>query len=181
MADVVEIGESGYLFISAVGGKGGNGGRGGDGQPGAGGYRGRDATRYTHGTDGGPGGAGGNAGNPTDGARGGDGGQVSLEVGEQDQGLLMLVKGDLTGGDIGFAGEGGSRRTGRQGRPGRQQLPLDRNANVHRFAGKDDSIAPSSARIQAVGKAAEVATVQARRTVRTTAARASTDSCESSW
>ena len=111
------IGDSGYVFIHAVGGKGGNGGRGGDGQPGSTGTGGRDATRYSWGTNGGPGGNGGNAGNPTDGASGGDGGNVTLAVGDRDQGLLMLVKGNLVGGDIGFAGEGG--RGGMGGKGGR--------------------------------------------------------------
>ncbi len=111
----IEIGESGYVFIRAVGGKGGNGGRGGDGQPGSTGTRGRDATRYSRGTNGGPGGNGGNAGNPTDGATGGDGGNVALTVADRDQGLLMLMKGNLVGGDIGFAGEGGRGGSGGAG------------------------------------------------------------------
>lgn len=113
-----EIGESGYVFISAVGGKGGNGGRGGDGQPGSTGTRGHDATRYSSGSNGGPGGNGGNAGNPTDGATGGDGGNVALTLAESDQGLLMLVKGNLVGGDIGFAGEGGRGGSGGAGGTG---------------------------------------------------------------
>lgn len=36
LADTIEIGTEGYLFLRAVGGRGGNGGRGGDGQPWAG-------------------------------------------------------------------------------------------------------------------------------------------------
>ena len=111
----IEIGESGYVFIRAVGGKGGNGGRGGDGQPGSTGTRGRDATRYSRGTNGGPGGNGGNAGNPTDGATGGDGGNVALTVADRNLGLLMLMKGNLVGGDIGFAGEGGRGGSGGAG------------------------------------------------------------------
>lgn len=114
----LEIGESGYVFIRASGGKGGNGGRGGDGQPGSTGTRGRDATRYTWGTNGGPGGNGGNAGNPTDGADGGSGGDATLIVSQRDQGLLMLVKGNLNGGDIGFAGEGGRGGSGGKGGKG---------------------------------------------------------------
>ncbi len=113
----IEIGSQGYLFIQATGGKGGNGGRGGDGGPGAKGSSGMNATRYSSGTDGGPGGNGGNAGNPTDGAGGGSGGNVTLTVDHHQQGLLMLVKGNLAGGDIGFAGERG--RGGKGGSGGR--------------------------------------------------------------
>ncbi len=112
-----EIGQEGYVFIHAVGGKGGNGGRGGNGQPGSTGTAGSDATRYSSGGNGGPGGNGGDAGNPSDGADGGPGGSVSLAVGECDQGLLMLIKGNLAGGEIGFAGEPG--RGGRGGKGGR--------------------------------------------------------------
>lgn len=109
------IGLDGYVFIQSPGGRGGNGGRGGDGQPGSTGRRGRNATRYSRGGNGGPGGNGGNAGNPTDGADSGAGGDVSLTVNEHHQGLLMLVKGHLGGGDIGFAGRGGRGGKGGQG------------------------------------------------------------------
>ena len=112
----VAIGSSGYVYIRGIGGKGGNGGRGGDGQPGSRGRRGRNATRYSSGGNGGPGGRGGNAGNPTDGRDGGNGADVRLTVSELDQGLLMLAKGNLAGGDIGFAGERG--RGGRAGKGG---------------------------------------------------------------
>lgn len=115
--DIKPIGRDGYLFVQANGGKGGNGGRGGDGGPGSQGSRGRNATRFTSGTNGGPGGDGGDAGNPTDGQPGGDGGVVVVDVHEADQGLLMLVKGNLAGGDLGFAGEPG--RGGRGGPGGR--------------------------------------------------------------
>ncbi|MGB7342922.1 MAG: hypothetical protein WBD20_01805 [Pirellulaceae bacterium] len=114
----VAIGESGYVYIRGIGGKGGDGGHGGNGQPGSEGYRGRNATRYSSGGNGGPGGHGGNAGNPTDGAPGGQGADVRLTVGEQDQGLLMLVKGNLAGGDIGFAGKPGRGGKGGSGGPG---------------------------------------------------------------
>lgn len=109
------IGDEGYVFIDASGGKGGNGGRGGDGGPGAKGYRGRDATRFSHGTNGGPGGDGGNAGDPSDGSDSGDGGIVRLTVGDQNLGLLMLLKGNLAAGNIGFAGEAGRGGTGGKG------------------------------------------------------------------
>ncbi|QDT09795.1 hypothetical protein [Planctomycetes bacterium K23_9] len=112
----VAIGDSGYVYILGIGGKGGNGGRGGNGQPGSKGYRGRNATRFSSGGNGGPGGHGGNAGNPTDGVDGGTGADVTLTVGQWDQGLLMLVKGNLAGGDIGFAGEQG--RGGKGGKGG---------------------------------------------------------------
>ncbi|TWU07476.1 DUF7932 domain-containing protein [Stieleria varia] len=115
LSDTASIGDQGYLFIDAHGGKGGNGGRGGDGGPGSVGKRGRDATRFSSGTNGGDGGHGGNAGEPTDGANGGDGGDVALTLSAQDLGLLMLVKGNLTAGDVGFAGEPGQ---GGQGGPG---------------------------------------------------------------
>lgn len=111
------IGRAGYIFVQGSGGKGGNGGRGGDGGPGSQGYRGRNATRFTSGTNGGPGGDGGDAGNPTDGKPGGDGGDVVVGVNQSDQGLLMLVKGNLVGGILGFAGEPG--RGGRGGPGGR--------------------------------------------------------------
>ena len=113
--EVLPIGESGYVFIDVSGGKGGNGGRGGDGGPGAKGYRGRDATRFSHGTNGGPGGHGGHAGNPSDGANSGDGGYVELVVDENDLGLLMLLKGDLSAGNIGFAGRPGRGGVGGKG------------------------------------------------------------------
>ncbi len=93
VGDDVAIGESGYVFIHAAGGKGGDGGRGGDGQPGSTGTRGRDATRYSWGTNGGPGGNGGNAGNPTDGACGGDGGNVTLAVGRSRSGSVDAGQG----------------------------------------------------------------------------------------
>ena len=112
------IGDKGYVFIQGNGGKGGDGGRGGDGQPGSRGYAGRDATRYSSGGNGGPGGHGGNAGNPTDGAPGGAGADVWIQVDEDDLGLLMLMKGNLAGGDIGFAGEGGRGGKGGSGGPG---------------------------------------------------------------
>ena len=101
--------------LSAPGGKGGNGGRGGDGGPGSQGYRGRNATRFTSGTNGGPGGDGGDAGEPSDGKPGGEGGDVVVTVDQNDQGLLMLVKGNLVGGDLGFAGEVRPRRRGGPG------------------------------------------------------------------
>ncbi len=116
--DERRICDDGYVFIYAVGGRGGDGGRGGNGQPGGHGYPGRDATRFSNGTDGGPGGDGGDAGNPTDGERGGDGGEISLVVAYDSQGLLMLVKGSLSGGDIGFAGDGGIGGDGGSGGPG---------------------------------------------------------------
>lgn len=103
--DRLLIGKDGYLFVKASGGKGGNGGRGGDGGPGSQGYAGRNATRYSRGTNGGPGGDGGDAGQPSDGRYGGDGGLVDMTVDHQDLGLLMLVKGNLAAGDVGFAGE----------------------------------------------------------------------------
>ena len=114
----VPIGDEGYVFIQAAGGKGGNGGNGGNGQPGSTGYRGRNATRFSRGTDGGPGGNGGNAGNPTDGAFGGHGGDIQVSVDQRDLGLLMLMKGNLVGGDIGFAGEGGLGGRGGSGGQG---------------------------------------------------------------
>lgn len=112
------IGTSGCVFIQAPGGKGGDGGRGGDGQPGSRGSSGRDATRYSSGGDGGPGGDGGDAGNPSDGADGGSGGNVLLTVGREQLGLLMLVKGNLGGGDIGFAGQPGQGGRRGDGGPG---------------------------------------------------------------
>ena len=114
----IHIGQSGYLFIRGIGGKGGNGGRGGNGQPGSKGYRGRNATRYSRGGNGGPGGNGGNAGNPTDGESGGHGADVRLTVDADEQGLLMLAKGNLAGGDIGFAGEAGRGGHGGKGGDG---------------------------------------------------------------
>ena len=112
------IGDDGYIFIEGIGGKGGNGGRGGDGQPGANGRRGRNATRYSSGGNGGPGGHGGNAGNPTDGAPGGNGADVQIAISDRHLGLLMLTKGNLAGGDIGFAGEAGRGGSGGRGGPG---------------------------------------------------------------
>ncbi|QDT07943.1 hypothetical protein K227x_63720 [Rubripirellula lacrimiformis] len=112
------IGTEGYFFVRAAGGAGGNGGRGGDGGPGSRGYRGRNATRFSSGTNGGPGGDGGDAGNPTDGKPGGDGGDAVIAVHENDQGLLMLVKGNLAAGDMGFAGEPGRGGHGGPGGPG---------------------------------------------------------------
>lgn len=112
------IGDSGYIFIDATGGRAGNGGRGGDGQPGARGHKGRNATRYSSGGNGGPGGDGGDAGNPSDGEGGGDGGRITLVVDAEDQGLLMLLKGDLSGGDLGFAGEPAKGGPGGPGGPG---------------------------------------------------------------
>ncbi|MGI9474855.1 MAG: hypothetical protein ACR2NZ_25215, partial [Rubripirellula sp.] len=47
LAESIEIGVDGYVFLNAVGGRGGNGGRGGDGQPGTVGVRGRNATRFS--------------------------------------------------------------------------------------------------------------------------------------
>ncbi len=114
---LLAIGHGGFIVIDAAGGKGGNGGRGGDGQPGSQGAPGRDATRFSAGTDGGDGGDGGDAGNPSDGSRGGDGGNVTLQVAQSDTGLLMLCKGNLAGGEIGFAGEPG--RGGRGGAGGK--------------------------------------------------------------
>ncbi|MGI9470865.1 MAG: hypothetical protein ACR2NZ_05000, partial [Rubripirellula sp.] len=115
--NIADFAQAGYVFVRAPGGKGGNGGRGGDGQPGTVGVRGRNATRFSHGSNGGPGGNGGNAGNPSDGADGGTGGEVILAVDQHDLGLLMLLKGNLVGGDIGFAGEPG--RGGKGGPGGR--------------------------------------------------------------
>ncbi|TWU35926.1 DUF7932 domain-containing protein [Novipirellula artificiosorum] len=112
------IGNDGYVFIDATGGRGGNGGKAGNGQPGARGYKGRDATRYSSGGNGGPGGNGGDAGEPSDGELGGSGGEVTLVVDADDLGLLMLIKGDLAGGDLGFAGEGGIGGRGGPGGPG---------------------------------------------------------------
>ena len=112
------VGDDGYVFVQGRGGKGGNGGRGGDGQPGSKGRPGRDATRYSSGGNGGPGGHGGNAGNPTDGEHGGGGSDVQLLVPEDQQGLLMLFKGNLAGGDIGFAGSAGRGGKGGKGGPG---------------------------------------------------------------
>jgi hypothetical protein len=112
------IGENGYIFIDTSGGRGGNGGRGGDGGPGSNGYRGRDATRYSNGGNGGPGGDGGDAGEPTDGDRGGDGGDVTLRIRDTDLGLLMLAKGNLSGGLLGFAGEPGRGGAGGPGGKG---------------------------------------------------------------
>tara|TARA_R110002049_G_scaffold285698_4_gene467091 strand:- start:257996 stop:261421 length:3426 start_codon:yes stop_codon:yes gene_type:complete len=114
----IAIGDDGYIFIQAHGGKGGNGGRGGDGGPGSRGYRGRNATRFSRGGNGGPGGDGGNAGQPTDGANGGDGGEISLTVDAANTGLLMLAKGNLAAGDLGFAGERGRGGKGGPGGPG---------------------------------------------------------------
>ena len=120
LRDRVEIGSEGYIFVRATGGRGGDGGRGGNGQPGAPGRRGRDATRFSSGTNGGAGGMGGDAGNPTDGARGGNGGNVSVAVNDRDTGLLMLIKGNLNGGDFGFAGDAGvGGAGGKGGRGGR--------------------------------------------------------------
>ena len=82
------------------------------------GYRGRNATRFSSGTNGGPGGDGGNAGEPTDGADGGDGGDVTITVDEHETGLLMLLKGNLANGDLGFAGEPGKGGKGGPGGPG---------------------------------------------------------------
>ena len=118
LRDSISIGQSGYVFIRAVGGDGGDGGDGGSGQPGSKGYRGRNATRFSHGTNGGPGGNGGNAGNPTDGGDSGDGGVVKLVVNHRDLGLLMLFKGNLDSGNIGFAGEGGQGGRGGKGGAG---------------------------------------------------------------
>ncbi|MFK8114957.1 MAG: hypothetical protein AB8B91_22330 [Rubripirellula sp.] len=112
------IPQSGFVFIRGVGGDGGDGGSGGDGQPGSVGYRGTNATRYTRGTNGGPGGHGGNAGGPTDGADAGHGGLVNLVVDHRDLGLLMLMKGHLDSGNIGFAGVGGRGGRGGRGGPG---------------------------------------------------------------
>ncbi len=112
------IGGHGYLFLRAVGGRGGNGGRGGDGGPGAPGYPGHNATRYTSGTNGGDGGNGGDAGEPTDGEVGGNGGSIVIEVAHDETGLLMLAKGDLSGGELGFAGEKGFGGRGGPGGPG---------------------------------------------------------------
>ena len=112
------IGDEGYVFFEARGGRGGNGGRGGDGQPGSRGAKGRNATRYSNGGNGGPGGDGGRAGNPTDGRHGGEGGDIRLRLSHLDQGLLMLVKGDQRGGDVGFAGEPGKPGKGGAGGPG---------------------------------------------------------------
>ncbi len=128
------IGEQGYVFIRAVGGKGGNGGRGGNGQPGAPGSPGRDATRFSNGTDGGPGGDGGDAGNPSDGQPGGDGGDITLQIDHQHLGLLMLVTGDLSGGDIGFAGERGLGGQGGPGGPGGSSYHW---TTTHRTGGKN--------------------------------------------
>ncbi len=114
----IEIQNDGYVFIQAPGGRGGNGGRGGHGQRGSDGPRGRDATRYRRGTDGGPGGNGGHAGNATDGSNGGNGGRIQLEVSDKELGLLMLVKGNLAGGTIGFAGKPGIAGAGGKGGPG---------------------------------------------------------------
>ena len=111
------MGERGYLFFDGQGGKGGNGGRAGAGGPGSRGYAGRNATRYSSGSNGGPGGDGGDAGQPTDGQAGGNGGDVRVVVDQRDTGLLMLIKGNLAGGDIGFAGE--SSRGGQGGHGGR--------------------------------------------------------------
>lgn len=110
-----EIGKRGFLFIDGHGGKGGNGGRGGNGGPGSQGYAGRNATRFTSGSNGGPGGDGGDAGQPSDGKSGGDGADVNVTVDRSETGLLMLVKGNLVGGDLGFAGE---RAVGGRGGPG---------------------------------------------------------------
>jgi hypothetical protein len=115
LGETVEIGQAGYVFIRGIGGDGGNGGRGGDGQPGTAGYDGQDATRFSSGSDGGPGGNGGDAGNPTDGGDSGDGGVVTLVVDHRDQGLLMLLKGNLDSGNIGFAGEPGKGGAGGPG------------------------------------------------------------------
>ncbi|MDA9858467.1 hypothetical protein N9D23_10115, partial [Rubripirellula sp.] len=115
LRDRVEIGSEGYIFVRATGGRGGDGGRGGNGQPGAAGRRGRDATRFSSGTNGGAGGMGGDAGDPTDGARGGNGGNVSVAVDHRDTGLLMLIKGNLNGGGLGFAGDAGVGGAGGKG------------------------------------------------------------------
>ena len=50
----------------------------------------------------------------------GDGGDVTVTVAQRDQGLLMLVKGNLVNGGIGFAGETGrgGKRRGRGGKGG---------------------------------------------------------------
>ena len=109
------IGDDGYLFFDLRGGKGGNGGNAGQGGPGAKGRRGRNATRYSSGTSGGAGGNGGNAGQPTDGKSGGEGGTITVTVDENHLGLLMLVKGNLAGGDIGFAGSRAAGGLGGQG------------------------------------------------------------------
>ena len=114
----LEMQTDGYLFIEAVGGRGGNGGQGGNGQPGATGSRGRNATRYRNGTNGGPGGNGGHAGDATDGSDGGSGGKVQISLSDQELGLLMLVKGNLTGGSIGFAGRPGHPGIGGKGGKG---------------------------------------------------------------
>lgn len=128
------IGDHGYVFIRAVGGKGGNGGRAGDGQPGAPGRPGQDATRFSSGTDGGPGGNGGDAGNPSDGQHGGDGGDITLQIDRHHLGLLMLVTGDLSGGDIGFAGERGIGGRGGPGGPGGSSYHW---TTTHRTGGKN--------------------------------------------
>lgn len=108
----------GYLFIEALGGRGGDGGRGGNGQPGATGSHGRNATRYRNGTNGGSGGNGGHAGDASDGSDGGSGGKVQISLSELELGLLMLVKGNLTGGSIGFAGQPGHPGIGGKGGQG---------------------------------------------------------------
>ncbi|EMI20225.1 hypothetical protein RMSM_02844 [Rhodopirellula maiorica SM1] len=128
------IGEHGYVFIRVFGGTGGNGGRGGNGQPGAPGRPGRDATRFSNGTDGGPGGDGGDAGNPSDGQSGGDGGDITLQIDHQHLGLLMLVTGDLSGGDIGFAGEPAYGGRGGPGGPGGSSYHW---TTTHRTGGKN--------------------------------------------
>ncbi|WP_146532564.1 DUF7932 domain-containing protein [Rubripirellula reticaptiva] len=116
--DHVAIATEGYLYIRGTGGKGGNGGRGGDGGPGSQGYRGRNATRFTSGSNGGPGGDGGDAGEPTDGKPGGAGGTAIVSVDENNTGLLMLIKGNLVGGDLGFAGKAGRGGSGGPGGKG---------------------------------------------------------------
>jgi hypothetical protein len=118
MEQNVPIGDRGFLFIDGHGGDGGNGGRAGNGGPGSQGYAGRNATRFTSGTNGGPGGDGGDAGQPSDGRNGGDGANVNLIVDHTETGLLMLVKGNLVGGDLGFAGEAGRGGQGGPGGPG---------------------------------------------------------------
>ena len=112
------IGQTGYLFFDAHGGRGGDGGQGGHGGPGSRGDRGRNATRYSSGANGGPGGDGGDAGEPSDGNHGGKGGEVQLIVDRSETGLLMLVKGNLAQGSIGFAGEPGHGGMGGAGGAG---------------------------------------------------------------
>lgn len=108
----------GAIQLVARGGHGGHGGRGGRGGDGARGRSGADATRYSSGGNGGPGGDGGAGGVGSHGAPGGNGGRITVNLGDADTHLLMLVThavGAGRGGRAGANGDGGSGGPGGRG------------------------------------------------------------------